>query len=321
MQQITNSILLIRPRNIRANEQTSANNYYQKEPLNLSNEDIQKLAQKEFNDFVKKLTDAGINALVFDPKDNLDTPDSHFPNNWISFHSNGTVVFYPMFAENRRKERRTEVLEFIKENGFIIKSNRDYSNAEIDNLFLEGTGSLVLDRPNKKAYCALSTRSDKELALKFCYDFDYTPILFHANQTVNGLREAIYHTNVMMCIAETFVVICLNSIDNKKEKEHVLKHLKNDKRELIDISEKQVENFAGNLLQVRGCNQESYLIMSTSAFNSFTIEQKHILQKHNKIIHSPLEMIETCGGGSARCLMAEIFLPKNKKDYQYSNST
>ena len=309
MQQTTNTILMIRPINFRMNEQTAVNNYFQEE-INLKNQEINLNAQKEFDAYVKILESYGINVVVISDTDKFDTPDSIFPNNWISFHSDGTVAIYPMFAENRRNERREDVLEILEEKGFVINNVIDYTAAEDEDLFLEGTGSLILDRVNKKAYCALSKRADEDLFIGFCEDFEYTPILFTANQTTEGLRKPIYHTNVMMCMAETFAVICLATIDDKKEKKNVLKHLKEDGKQVIDISEKQMHNFAGNMLQVRGHNDEKFLVMSQSAHDSLTIQQKAKIENHCKIISSSLETIETCGGGSARCMMAEVFLPK-----------
>lgn len=250
MKQITNTILLIRPKNVRTNEQTTLNNYYQKNPSGYSNKKIQQIAKNEFDAFVEKLNQVGVRTLMFDTKDEIDTPDAHFPNNWISFHENGSVVLYPMFAENRRLERRPAVLDFIQRNKLNIKSIIDYSDAEREMLFLEGTGSLILDRKNRKAYCTISPRASKEILLKFYSDFDYTPIVFHANQSVKGARRAIYHTNVMMCIAETFTVICLDSIDDETQRKQILNSLLSDKKEVIKITGNQVENFAGNLLQV-----------------------------------------------------------------------
>ncbi len=308
MKQTTNAILLVRPKNIRTNEQTALNNYYQKDPSEYTFSATQEMAKNEFDTFVEKLNSVGVKTLVFDSKDEIDTPDAHFPNNWISFHENGSVVLYPMFAKNRRNERRTAVLDFVKANKFKIENIVDYSDSERDELFLEGTGSLILDRTNRKAYCALSQRANKELVLKFCSDFGYTSVIFQANQSVDGKRKAIYHTNVMMCIAETFAVICLDSIDDEKEKENILKHLKSDNKEVITITEDQVDNFAGNLLQVTGKDDERFLVMSTSAYNSLGAEQIYRIEQYCEIIHSSLKMIEMCGGGSARCMMAEIFL-------------
>lgn len=310
MQQTTNTILMVRPTNIRTNEQTAINNHYQKEIHDVTQLALQLKAEKEFDTFVEKLRSVGINVVVFEANDGLDTPDAHFPNNWISFHENGVVGLYPMFAENRRLERREDVLFRLEDEGFLINHIMDYRTAEDEGLFLEGTGALLLDRVNRKAYCALSNRADEELFIEFCEDFEFTPIIFTANQTVNGKREPIYHTNVMMCLGETFAVICLSSIDDAKERKNVIKHLKESSKEIIDITETQVANFAGNMLQVRGHNDKSYVIMSQSAYDSLTTLQVKNLEKHAEILSSSLSIIEACGGGSARCMMAEVFLPK-----------
>jgi len=311
MQQTTNTIVMVRPASFRMNEQTVVNNYYQQKLSGMLPASINAKAQEEFDAFVHKLQSVGVEVVVIEDTKEPDTPDALFPNNWISFHENGDVAIYPMFAENRRLERREDVLEMLEEKGFVIENVIDYSEAEEEEIFLEGTGSMILDRQHRKAYCALSPRADEELFIEFCEDFEYTPVLFEANQAVDGQREAIYHTNVMMCVAETFAVVCLDSIDDKKEKKNLLKHLKSDGKEVIAISEQQVTRFAGNMLQVRGNNDERYLIMSTSAYESLTNQQLKSLEKHTKIVHSSLQTIETCGGGSARCMMAEVFLPKN----------
>lgn len=311
MQQITNTILMVRPISFRANEQTAVNNHYQKDMSSIPQEELQVLAQAEFDAFVEKLRGIGVNVVVFNAKDGLDTPDSHFPNNWISFHENGTVGLYPMFAENRRSERREEVLTLLENEGFQIENIVDYSSGEEENVFLEGTGSLILDRVNRKAYCALSQRADEGLFIEFCEDFEYTPVVFTANQTVDGQRTPIYHTNVMMGLGETFAVICLDSIDNKKERKNVIKHLKEDGKEIIAITEAQVSNFAGNMLQVVGADKQPYLIMSQAAHDSLTSKQITQLEKHTKLMASSLKIIEACGGGSARCMMAEVFLPQS----------
>ena len=308
MQQTTNTILMIRPAGFRKNEETAVNNFFQ-EDLKLQNEAINKQAQKEFDDFVAKLRDVGVNVLVVDDDASTDTPDAVFPNNWVSFHANGDVAIYPMFAENRRKERREEVFDFIEKSGFKIENVIDYTSAENEGIFLEGTGSILLDRVNKKAYCALSPRADEDLFIEFCEDFDYFPVVFTANQNVDGRRLPIYHTNVMMCLAENFAVICLDTIDDKKERKNVIQHLKNTNKEIIDITESQMHQFAGNMLQVKGKNDQRYLVMSQSAHQSLTDQQINTIEKHCPILLSDLETIETCGGGSARCMMAEVFLP------------
>ncbi|MHB0754218.1 citrulline utilization hydrolase CtlX [Polaribacter sp. M15] len=309
MQQTTNTILMVRPASFRKNEQTAINNYYQ-EDIDLKNFEINQKAQQEFDAYVDKLQSFGVQVIVVEDTKEFDTPDAIFPNNWNSFHADGTVAIYPMFAENRRLERREEILEAVEKEGFIIKNIVDYTSAEEEEVFLEGTGSMILDRVNKKAYCALSPRANEDLFIEFCEDFEYTPVIFTANQTVDGKREAIYHTNVMMCVAETFAVICLSSIDDKKERKNVLKHLKEDKKQVVDITEEQVNHFAGNMLQVIGKNDERFLVMSQAAYNCLTEKQRKTITQHCQIISSSLNTIETCGGGSARCMMAEIFLPK-----------
>ncbi len=310
MQQTTNTILMIRPVSFRMNEQTAVNNYFQ-EDLDLKTAEINTKAQEEFDAFVEKLRAVGINVIVENDDEHLDTPDSIFPNNWVSFHGNGDVAKYPMFAENRRRERRDEVFIRLEEEGFKIENIIDYSSAELEGVFLEGTGSIALDRVNRKAYCALSPRADEELFIEFCEDFEYTPVIFTANQTVDGERLAIYHTNVMMCLAENFAVICLDTIDDKKERKNVVRHLKQDGKEIISITESQMHQFAGNMLQLKGDNDKRYLIMSEAAHKSLTKTQIASIEKHCPILSSSLETIETCGGGSARCMMAEVFLPKS----------
>lgn len=309
MSQITDTILMVRPVHFRMNEQTAVNNYYQKVIDNVSPATLLKNAQDEFDNFVQKLESVGIHVIVVDDHKETDTPDALFPNNWISFHHNGTVALYPMFAENRRTERREDILDLLEEKGFVIDQVMDYSSAEEEGFFLEGTGSLVLDRVNRKAYCALSPRADEELLIEFCEDFEYTPIVFTANQTVGGARLPIYHTNVMMCIGEHLAVICLDSIDDKKERKNVAKQLKKDKKEIIDITEKQLVHFAGNMLQLQGAD-DKYLVMSNAAYQSLTPVQIRQIEKHSTILSSSLDIIEACGGGSARCMMAEVFLPK-----------
>ncbi len=309
MKQTTNTILMIRPVAFRMNEQTAVNNYYQKVLENTTPATVNAKAQHEFDSFVDKLKAIGVNVVVVNDTLDPDTPDSIFPNNWISFHENGDVVLYPMFAENRRLERREDILDILEEEGFRIDNIIDYTSAEEDSIFLEGTGSLLLDRSNGKAYCALSPRADEQLVIEFCEDFEMDPVIFESFQTVGGSRKHIYHTNVMMCLAETFAVICLDSIDDKAEAKMILKHLKESGKEVITISEDQVNNFAGNMLQVRGENDSLHLIMSTSAYSCLTNEQIKALEKHCSILHSSLDTIEACGGGSARCMMAEVFLP------------
>ena len=304
---------MIRPLAFNYNVQTAVNNHYQNANDFASNSNqINLTAQTEFDNFVLKLRSFGVDVIVFQDDDKFDTPDSVFPNNWISFHSNGDIALYPMFAENRRNERREDVVKYIEKNRYLINNVIDYSSAEESNIFLEGTGSIVLDRLNRKAYCAVSERSNEELLIEFCEDFEYTPVVFNAFQSVKEVRELIYHTNVMMCVADNFVIICLDCIDDKKQRNNVIAHLKEDGKEIIKISENQVNSFAGNMLQILDRNNNSLLIMSESAYNVLTRAQKDIINKYAKIVFSSLNTIETYGGGSARCMMAEVFLPKAK---------
>lgn len=305
--QTTNTIFMVRPVAFRMNEQTAVNNYFQK---NITEENINEQAQQEFDTFVAKLRNVGVKVVVVDDKIEDDTPDSIFPNNWVSFHESGQIAIYPMFAENRRKERRLEYFARLEEEGFKITEIVDYTAAEEENLFLEGTGNLILDRKNQKAYCALSPRAEEDLLIEFCEDFEFTPVIFQANQSVNEERKPIYHTNVMMCMAEDFAVICLDTIDDKKERKNVIYHLKEDKKEIIVISEEQMHEFAGNMLQVEGEDNNKYLVMSARAHRSLDKEQIAKIEEHCEILSSELKVIEICGGGSARCMMAEVFLPK-----------
>ena len=307
--QITNTILMIRPVNFRMNEQTAVNNFFQ-EDIDIKNSEINAMAQKEFDALVELLRAKGVKVIVIADKKDTDTPDSIFPNNWISFHADGTVGLYPMFAENRRNERREDILDRLEEEGFIIENIMDYTAAEKEGVYLEGTGSILLDRVNNKAYCALSDRANEELFIEFCEDFDCMPVIFIANQSVDGNRMPIYHTNVMMALGENFAIICPDSIDDKKERKNVHEHLKKDGREIISITEQQMHHFAGNMLQVLGSDDKRYLVMSSDAYNSLRPEQITALENHCEIIHSSLDTIETCGGGSARCMMAEVFLPR-----------
>ena len=306
MRQITDTILMVRPVGFRMNEQTAVNNYFQ---TKLEGDDINEIATQEFDLFVDKLRNVGVNVVVVDDVPEDDTPDSIFPNNWVSFHDDGQVVLYPMFAENRRKERRLQYFAELEEAGFRITDIVDYTVAEEDDVFLEGTGSLILDRVNRKAYCAISPRADEDLLIEFCEDFEFTPVIFNAYQSVENKRLPIYHTNVMMCIAEDFAVICLDTIDDKKEQKNVVKHLKMDGKEIISISEEQMHEFAGNMLQVQGSDKK-YLVMSARAHRSLSEDQISRIEKHCAILSSEIKTIETCGGGSARCMMAEVFLPK-----------
>lgn len=303
--QTTDTVLMIEPVAFGFNEQTAVNNYFQVQQEG----NVQGEALKEFNAFVEKLRAKGINVITI--KDTLEpkTPDSIFPNNWVSFHADGKVVLYPMFAENRRLERRDDIINQIKEQ-FEVTEVIDYSGAEKDNLFLEGTGSMIFDHDNKLAYGSVSLRLDEGLFRKFCSEFGFQPVVFHSYQNAGEERLPIYHTNVMMCVADQFVVICLDCIDDESERNNVIETIKNSGKELIEISEDQMQNFAGNMLQVQNNSGEKFLVMSQSAYKSLNRDQVSAIEKYCEIIYSDLEVIETNGGGSARCMLAEVFLPK-----------
>ena len=307
--QITDTLMMIRPVSFYMNEQTAVNNYYQKKLEGLSNEQVQDKALAEFDGFVAKLRTAGVNVEVFDDTPDPSTPDSIFPNNWVSFHESGKVWLYPMYAINRRLERREDLLESLSEK-FEIESVDGFLDWEMDNKFLEGTGSLILDRQNKIAYAAISERTNPDVLAEFLEKTGYSSVSFIANQTVNGQRLPIYHTNVMMCLGESFAVLCADCIDDQVERQRVIDSLEKNHKEVVYITEEQKGRFAGNMLQVQNATGDKFVVMSQAAFTSLTEEQKEQLSKHGQLLHSNLDTIEALGGGSARCMMAEVFLPK-----------
>lgn len=306
--QSTSTVLMIQPVAFGYNAQTAENNYFQ---INSQNEQTQASALEEFNQFVEKLREKGIEVILLQDTLEPHTPDSIFPNNWVSFHSNGTVVLYPMFAPNRRDERRMEIIEEVKSKGFEISEIRDLSLSEKEGKFLEGTGSMIFDHDQKIAYGSVSLRLDPDLFTDFCQDIGYRPIVFHSYQSAGSERLPIYHTNVMMCVADKYVVICLDSIDDEMEREKVQETIKSSGKEVVEISEGQMNQFAGNMLQVQNKEGEKFLVMSKTAYDSLTSEQKETLLSYNEIIYSNLSTIEKNGGGSARCMLAEVFLPRD----------
>ena len=306
MKQITNNIMMIEPVSFNYNTETAINNYYQINNTALSKEEIQQKALKEFKEFVSLLRSKNINVIVFKDTENPKTPDSIFPNNWVSFHIDGEVVLYPMYAKNRRLERRNDIIQKLRDD-FIVTKINDFSYYENQELYLEGTGSMILDRENKICYAAISDRTNKNIVNDFCNQLNFKPILFTSNQDVRGKRLAIYHTNVMMCITTNFAIVCLDSIDCNEEKDRVIDILNETKKEIISISEEQTNKFAGNMLEVEG--DKKYLVMSKSAYSCLTENQIKKINKYCEILYSDLSTIEDYGGGSARCMMAEIFLP------------
>jgi len=306
-EQITDKLLMVRPVAFHRNEQTAVNNYYQKE-VEAGDVNPQEKALEEFDDFVVKLREKGVDVTVVNDTCEPSTPDSIFPNNWVSFHEDGTIGLFPMFAENRRHERRADVIEMLKEKLHFHRAV-DFTHWESKAQYLEGTGSLLLDRKHKLAYAAISERTMEAPLAEFCEKFGYEPVSFHAYQSVDGERLPIYHTNVMMCLGEHFVVICMESIDDQQEREKLMKYFAETGKEVIEITEEQKENFAGNMLQVKKNEGERFVGMSSAAFHSLSDEQQAQIVQHGEIIHSDLSMIEKLGGGSARCMMAEVFAP------------
>ncbi|SFC61249.1 hypothetical protein SAMN05421747_11654 [Parapedobacter composti] len=297
------TLLMIRPARFGFNAQTAVNNAFQLD----KGEDaarIQRRAVEEFDTFVALLRGHGIDTLVVQDTEEPHTPDSVFPNNWISFHGDGTAVLYPMFAENRRLERKQAVFDKIHKR-FYVRKIVDYTAEEVRGKYLEGTGSMVLDRKNRLAYACRSPRTDQALLARFCKDLGFHAIAFDAYDQ-NG--TAIYHTNVMMSIADRYAIVCLDAI-SKADRGDVVNAIENSGKIIIAITQDQLKQFAGNVLQVTNTRGERYLVMSSSAYQAFDTQQKAILESYNPLIHARLNTIEQCGGGSARCMLAEIFLP------------
>ena len=294
-------ILMVRPYQFYFNQQTAANNFFQS---NVNIENANELAIAEFDAMVEKLRAHQIKVNVVQDTKDPSTPDSIFPNNWVSTHEGGTLCLYPMFAQNRRAERKSTVLDFLESN-YKIENTLDLTDLEKEGIFLEGTGSMVLDHQNKLAYGCLSERLDKNAFNEWCDKMQFKAIAFKA---VDDKAQPIYHTNVMMCMGDQFVVICLESIPNEQEKQLVLESFKKSNKEVIEISQNQLNHFAGNMLQVFDINEKPHLIMSEQAHTSLDPAQVKSLEKYNPILPISIPTIEALGGGSTRCMMAEIYL-------------
>tara|TARA_S200000501_G_scaffold125487_1_gene118523 strand:- start:600 stop:1508 length:909 start_codon:yes stop_codon:yes gene_type:complete len=299
--QITKNILMIRPSSFGYNEDTSKDNFFQSKVDNMNDNEIQLAAIHEFENMCSILRDHGINIILCENKKNKKLSDDVFPNNWISFHKDKYVI-HSMYAESRRKEKNKSFIEILKNNGFNYSLLNDYSIYEEDEVFLEGTGSVVLDRTNKVAYCSISKRSDFNLFEKFCQDIGYSPITFKSYDSKGGI---VYHTNVMMSIGDDFILICLESIIDKEERIRVKESIKKTAKNIIEIDLDQMESFAGNLLQL-GEKGNKIIVISQLAFNSLNRNQKEILSIDSKIVNIPIPLIQKCGGGSVRCMIAEI---------------
>jgi len=301
--QSTSHILMVRPVNFGFNEETAGSNAFQNRYADKNG--VQEKALLEFDGLVNVLRKNGVDVTVIDDTPEPYTPDSIFPNNWVSFHADGNIFLYPMQAENRRLERREDIIAKL-EDCFKVKHVIDLSRFELENKFLEGTGSMVLDRENKIAYACISPRTDRDVLAIFCEQSGYTSVCFDA---LDEHHKAIYHTNVLMCIASKFAVICMDSISNPHDKIVVSASLKSTHKEIIEISFYQMNRFAGNMLEVKNKSGETLVVMSQAAYTALTEVQKTLLRKFGKLVYSDLQTIETNGGGSARCMMAEVHLP------------
>ncbi|MBK8556532.1 MAG: amidinotransferase [Lewinellaceae bacterium] len=304
--QTTATILMVRPANFGFNEETASSNAFQSREKKISSTEIRKKARQEFDAFVERLRHAGVNVIVVPDSSNPIKPDAVFPNNWVTFHQEGYVITYPMFAPTRRKERRRHVIDKVLQQGFQSEMRINLEFHEKINRYLEGTGSIIFDHQNKLAYACLSPRTDGDLLQELCDRIGYQKVLFHAR---DAKGKDIYHTNVMMAMGETFVVICLDAVQDAAERQMLERQFKSTGKTIVDISLEQMNSFAGNMLQVRNDQDETILVMSEQAFRSLRGDQVALLEKHTKLLYSPIYTIETIGGGSARCMMAEVFLP------------
>ena len=302
--QITDTLMMIRPLHFGYNEETAANNAFQSDDSEMTVEQISEKAIAEFDVFVNKLRNAGVTVEVIEDSAHPPKPDSVFPNNWISFHQSGGIITYPMFSKIRREERREDIVDLMTEK-YRFTRRFSFEYYEEDEMYLEGTGSLVLDRVNKIAYACHSVRTEARILDKWAILNGYDTVLFHAND-----REGnpIYHTNVMMAMGKDYVVVCSESISKDDEKKELINSFKNSNKQIIDITYNQLESFAGNMLLVRGRDAD-IIVMSSQAYNSLEQHQIDILELSSTILHSDISTIEKFGGGSVRCMMAEVFVP------------
>ena len=313
-QQSTSTLLMVKPYGFDYNTETAEDNHFQTGGTALSRSEITRQALDEFEAFVKEINAKGIEVIVYDDLATKATPDAVFPNNWFSTHNDGTVHLYPMFSPNRRKERRQEVLDLLtQEYGFSIDRIMDWSKHEDIGLFLEGTGSMILDRPNKIIYAALSERTSEELLKQYSREIGYELVAFRSYHNAKQKKVLIYHTNVMLCVAQDYAVVCLECIKDLTERKAVMDSLKKTNKAIVELSLDQVDHFAGNMLEAKNKANESFLIMSSRARKAMNQSQIAQIQQYSQIIHAPLTTIENYGGGSARCMLAEIFLLRQEK--------
>ncbi|MBK9328286.1 MAG: amidinotransferase [Sphingobacteriales bacterium] len=302
--QCASHLMMVRPASFQFNAETALSNAFQKKLDSLTPAQINRKAIEEFDNYVAKLRANQMDVLVIEDTPEPPKPDAIFPNNWISMHRSGLICLYPMCTPNRRLEMRKDILKILKQN-FVVKNIKDMSGYSKDNLFLEGTGSIILDKINKVAYACLSPRTDSDLFNVHCHSLGYEPVSFSSYDSNNTL---VYHTNVMLTVGDGFAVICLKSIKSLTERKYVREKLKNTGHELIEISFEQMNAFAGNMLQVENKDGKTFLILSETAFHSLNNRQISKIEKYTTILPVSIPTIETIGGGSARCMIAEIFL-------------
>jgi hypothetical protein len=298
---------MVRPASFGFNPETASTLLFQREPTETSRRDIERRARIEFDMLASRLSEAGVEIVLVEDMEELHTPDAVFPNNWVSFHHDGTVVLYPMLAPSRRPERRRDIIEKLEAGGFRVLRIADLTHHENNDRFLEGTGSVVFDHVNRRAYAAISPRTNPEVLQELCDLLGYEPITFRA---VQESGQVILHTDMMMSIGDRFVLFCGDSIADANERKLVLESLNGTGREIISIDHEQVAHFAGNVLQLQTRNGGSVLAISTVAWLVFRPDQRDAIQKYVRIVESPLPLFERIGGGSARCMMADVHLPR-----------
>ncbi|GAB2955942.1 arginine deiminase-related protein [Hymenobacter coalescens] len=305
--QSARTVFVVRPARFGFNAETAASNHFQQQgPAELDAAAVQQRAFAEFDQLVSTLRGRGVRVRVFDDTAEPAKPDAVFPNNWLTLHPDGRALLYPMCAPNRRAERRPDILEALGQE-FELREIIDLSGYEAQGRFLEGTGSIIFDHDHRVAYAALSPRTDAELFGEVAAQLDHRPVAFHA---LDAHGQAIYHTNVMMCIGAEFAVVCLESIADEKERAHVVDSLTATGHHIVDITLAQVERFAGNMLTVQPAAGRELLAMSQSAYEALTTAQRAELGHYCELLPLPIPTIETIGGGSARCMLAEVFLPE-----------
>ena len=303
------AVMMIRPNDFGYNPETADSNSFQQAEGKEDIREIRRRALDEFNGFIATLKAAGVEVLEFNSADGVSPPDAVFPNNWVSFHPDGKVIIYPMMAESRRLERRMDIVTALEKQCFFeVTEIIDLTHYELEELYLEGTGSLVFDYQHGMLFANQSPRTNPKLVYKVSELLGYRPFLFEA---VDDLGQDIYHTNVMMCIAENYAVVCLDAIANVHERNTLQQLLSDSGHDIINITRKQMNHFAGNMMELKNSKKQSVLAMSQSAFDSLNKEQIETIKQYSSIVSSSIDTIEKYGGGSARCMMAGIHLPRS----------